>query len=315
MKSTRCVVTYTWLVVVIVVALARPAAVIAGESSQSPDQTGTAKADPQSLYRLARQYAKGTDMAQNPEKAAEYMRLAAEAGYAYAQNDLGSYYARGFGVPQDLRQAAKWYRKGAEGGDALAQYSLGRCYAEGRGLEPDVQKAIRWYQKAADQKQPDALMALGFIYFDGQAGVETNYSKACRYFLQAANLGQKGACNSVGLIYETGGHGLKQDFGKALEYYRKAAQENDARGQMNLGRMFWEGNGVKHDVVEAYKWYYLASNNGDTIAGHYLAELEGNNPTGEPQLTPDQKAKAVKSANKFQQNLKQASAPTKPSAE
>jgi len=49
-------------------------------------------------------------VAQDHAEAVKLFRLAAEQGYASAQNNLGFMYAYGRGVPQDYAEAAKWYR-------------------------------------------------------------------------------------------------------------------------------------------------------------------------------------------------------------
>jgi len=39
----------------------------------------------------------------------------------------------------------------AEAGDANAQYDLGGMYEEGQGVEQNYEVALKWYRKAADQ--------------------------------------------------------------------------------------------------------------------------------------------------------------------
>src|ERR1700726_4256893 len=57
------------------------------ESAQLAAAAGDAKA----LYFLAKCYAKGQGVPQDNAKAAEYMQRSAEKGYAFAQNDFGTY--------------------------------------------------------------------------------------------------------------------------------------------------------------------------------------------------------------------------------
>lgn len=231
------------------------------------------KGDAQAEYFLAKHYAKGDGVPQNFAKAAEYMQQAAQQGVAFAQNDLGAFYAKGLGVKRDFAEAAKWYRKAAEQGDALAQFSMGRIYSLGRGVPQDMQEAIRWFKKAAEQNQPDALETLGDIYLNGRNGITMDYAEARKYFQDAVKQGRVDALNSLGFMYEYG-HGTPVNPERAVECYREAAEKNDARGQMNLGRLYEEGSGVKKDMTEAYKWFFLAERNGEGIARHYLEELE-----------------------------------------
>jgi len=252
------------------------------------------------LYARALRCAKGDGVPQDYSQAAEYMRQAAEAGYALAQNDLGVYYAKGLGVKQDYAEAAKWYRKAADQGDPLAEYSLGRICLEGRGVPTNVVESLAWYKKAADQNQPDALLALGYLYFEGHEGIRADWREALHWFQKAVAAGRAGALNSIGFMYEHGGTGVDQDLSQALNSYRDAANRNDAEGQMNLGRLYYEGLGVKTDYAEAYKWFYLAHSNGSGIANHYLQELEGSALMHPALLTPDQISKATQAAQEIQ---------------
>jgi len=62
---------------------------------------------------------------------------------------------------------------------------------------------------------------------------------------------------------------------------------------MSLGRLCIQGLGVKADVVEAYKWLYLASQNGDGSAtGTLIAVRE--------RLTPAEVLEACRRAEDFQ---------------
>ena len=75
--------------------------------------------------------------------------LAAEQGFASAQNNLGVMYENGLGVPQNYAEAARLYRLAAEQGDASAQYNLGVMYGNGQGLPQNYQLAYMWFSRAA----------------------------------------------------------------------------------------------------------------------------------------------------------------------
>lgn len=45
----------------------------------------------------------------------------------------------------------------------------------------------------------------------------------------------------------------------AARWYLRAAQAGDALAALHLGRMYWNGNGVKADRVSAYMFVLLAS--------------------------------------------------------
>ena len=63
----------------------------------------------------------------------------------------GVMYSEGLGVPQDFAEAVKWFRMAAEQGFAIAQNYLGVMYAEGLGVRQDYVQAHLWFNLAAAQ--------------------------------------------------------------------------------------------------------------------------------------------------------------------
>ena len=106
----------------------------------------------------------GDGVEQDYAEAVRLWRLAAEQGYALAQNNLGYAYYNGDGVKQDYAEAVRWYRLAAEQGDADAQNNLGIAYASGKGVEQDYAEAVRWYRLAAEQGYALAQYNLGIAY-------------------------------------------------------------------------------------------------------------------------------------------------------
>ncbi|MEI6565651.1 MAG: tetratricopeptide repeat protein, partial [Verrucomicrobiota bacterium] len=264
-------------------------------AAEAEANSGNAKA----CYSLGKRYLKGEGVPRDHDRAAEYIKRAAEKGLAFAQNDLASFYARGLGVPRDYELAVKWYLKAAENGDSLAQYSLGRVFQMGRGLPLDLNKALVWFKKAASRNQPEAMVALGQLLISGGEGVQTDYRMAGKWLKKAARGGRMDALNSLGFIYETGGHGIHQDLRRANGCYSKAAQAGEPIAQMNLGRMFRDGQGCKTDLVEACKWFLLAAQTGDGAAQHYLNELQGANANGVVLVGAAEMAEASRRASSF----------------
>ncbi len=265
-------------------------------------QAAAARGDARAQFYLSRLYAHGEGVPQDYSKAVEYLRLSANQGYAKAENNLGVFYANGLGLPQDYTESVKWFRKAAEQGDPLAQFSMGQACEHGRGIPTNELEAIKWYQRAAEQNQTNAISALADFYLGGN-GRLPDFAKARQWFEKAAALGSINALNSLGYIYETGGLGVAQSQPQAVHYYRQAAEKGLPKGQLNLGRAYLYGLGVPMDSVEACKWFYLASRNGEGIAQHYLEELEGKvnygDLPGKP-LTSAQINEAVSRATEFE---------------
>ena len=65
---------------------------------------------------------------------------------------LGLHFRYGVGVPTEGKVAQRWLHKAADAGDAYAENEIGVAYLNGMdGLTPDPAEAVKWFQKAAAQ--------------------------------------------------------------------------------------------------------------------------------------------------------------------
>ncbi len=208
---------------------------------------------------------------QNYAEAVKWYHMAAEQGYAIAQNNLGECYYIGEGVDEDETEAIRWYRKAAEQGNAGAQCNLGWCYENGDGVVKDMTEAVSWYRKAAEQGDADAQRLLGVCYYTG-AGVVENKPEAVSWYRKAAEQGDADAQYCLGSCYE-GGWGVIKNKTEAVSWYHKAAEQGDAPAQYNLGVCYEYGWGVVENKSEAVKWYRKAAEQGIEDAESRLREL------------------------------------------
>jgi hypothetical protein len=82
--------------------------------------------------------------AEDKQEGLAQKRVAAEAGYALAQLDVGSaYYEQG-----DEGEAAKWWMMAAEQGEPMGLYNLSVVYAKSDADSPDRQKAYAYFKLA-----------------------------------------------------------------------------------------------------------------------------------------------------------------------
>ena len=50
-----------------------------------------------------------------------------------------------------------------------------------------------------------------------------------------------------------------------FRYYKLAAEQNSAPAQNNLGNLYFYGNGVEKDVNEAFKYYKISADQGNSF--------------------------------------------------
>ena len=74
----------------------------------------------------------------------------------------------------------------------------------------------------------------------------------------AAEHGDAKAQLNLGNLYYLG-EGTPQDYAEAAKWYRLVAEQGDASAQNNLGVMYDEGDGVPQADREAVKWYRKAA--------------------------------------------------------
>ena len=140
------------------------------QQTEAPQQTET----PQQLFEL---YQQESDQA----KRMEYLKKAAQQGYAPAQTELGDCYRQ-----NNNALAVDWYCKAVEQSYAPAQYQLGKCYYYGWRVEKDKSKAVELYRKAAEQGYKDAQLSLALCYENGW-GVSMDLSLAREWRKKALN--------------------------------------------------------------------------------------------------------------------------------
>jgi len=152
----------------------------------------------------------------------------------------------------NFNSAANNYQRAAVMGSAKAQNALAVMYTEGRGVPQDFDKATNWFHKAANQGLPEAEYNLARMYYKGK-GVPKDLTPAKKWFYKAASQGHAKAQDELGRIYYS-----KQDFRQAAIWIPKAAEQGMPKSQNQLGLMYYKGEGVKKNLILAYKWVSLA---------------------------------------------------------
>jgi len=211
----------------------------------------------------------------------------AEQGNADAQFNLGSLYYQGRGVPQDYSEAVRWMRKAAEQNHVFAQATLGSIYAEGvpGAIQKDYPQALMWFVFAAAQGDMEAMQlrdAMANRMTPTQIAEAQRlarefkpqdvHAKSFRENKALAEKGDAAAQFNVGLMYYTG-QGVLRDYLEALDWFRKAARQGNPYAQFNVGFMYEKGEGTPQDYVEAAKYYRQAAERGNRLAQYTIGYM------------------------------------------
>jgi TPR repeat protein len=124
-------------------------------------------------------------------------------------------------------------------------------------------------RRTADDLATNATVRLGMDY---RRGPVQDYARARMFFEYAADKGNAYAMLNLGLLYYKG-EGVAQDYAKAREWYRKAANKGEARAMIELGVLYENGQGVAQDYAKAREWYEKAADKGSAGAKALLEQL------------------------------------------
>jgi hypothetical protein len=130
---------------------------------------------------------------QDFDSAKRWYNLAAEQGFALAQNSLGVLYEDDRELQFDV--AEYYYEQASLQGHALAQYNLAMLHDE---TDFDIMK--QHLEQAAAQGHASSLYFLGRLYLDSDL-VQQNYKTAVVCFGQSAKHGHAEACAALVNLY------------------------------------------------------------------------------------------------------------------
>lgn len=92
---------------------------------------------------------------------------------------------------------------------------------------------------------------------------------------QKAEAGDAKAQLGLARMYYNG-DGTTKDDAKAVEWYQKAAGRGNAFAQFNIGVMYDKGEGVPKDAAKAVEWWQKAAAQGNEAAQESLKHLAAN---------------------------------------
>ena len=206
-------------------------------------------------FAMAIRTARGMGVAKDDKEAARLLRIAADAGHAAAQDELGLALACGIGIDRDAAEAVRMYRMAADQGYADARYKLGWCYENGAGVAKDEKEAAHQYSIAAGLGSASARLELARCYESGR-GVAKDAAHAALLYLLASEQGDDWASFYLGRCYSNG-IGVDKDVATAARYYRVAARRGNDKAHIALSKCALFGTGGPKDESEAVRLFLV----------------------------------------------------------
>ena len=130
-------------------------------------------------------------------------------------------------------------------------------YEYGHGVKKDNSEATYWYRRAAEKGYDYAQNKLGLISCNMLA-VLSSHAESENWRRKAAEQGRSVFQYDLARDYESGNHCMPHDYKQAMQWYVKAAEQGDYRSQYAIGIMYAHHEGVPQDLIEEYKWLFLA---------------------------------------------------------
>ena len=145
----------------------------------------------------------------------------------------------------------------------------------------DNKTAVEWYEKAVANEIPMAMLRVGEYYLYDYDSLNES-EKAFAYFKKAAEY--EWYSEGLGICYEMG-IGVEENETEAFKYYTLAADNGNTTSMYRTGLCYYNGVGVKQNYAEAYRWFTDAAGNENVAAIYYLGKMmmygEGCNPDPE----------------------------------
>ncbi len=138
----------------------------------------------------------------------------------------------------------------------------------------DYKKAIDEWMPDAAKNDPAALFNLGQVYRLGK-GVKPDVRVAESYYERAAELGHVPAQGNLASLYlDRKGQLFAPK--KGIEWLKKAAYRGNTLSRYMLGVVYFNGEFVPQDSVEAYAWIRLAAQQGfpDAVKAEQTVESQ-----------------------------------------
>ncbi len=138
--------------------------------------------------RLHFELGRALEKAQQYSGAITAYEQAAQLGYAFALNNLGSLYANGTGVGRDPAKAVDLWSRALDAGAFVAGSALGLAFWGGDGVQENRARAMTIWQSAAAMGDPFSQVELAWVAELGRDGSAADPTDALYHYAVASRL-------------------------------------------------------------------------------------------------------------------------------
>jgi TPR repeat protein len=159
---------------------------------------------------------------------------------------------------KNQEEARKWYDMAAKQGHVAGSYALAKVYG---GANPIEKRRLFLY--AAEKGHADAMDALSenyrYTYKRSEYGLDRDYpqdfGQVVFWKTRAAERGHPQAKEDLAIWYWKGVMGLRVDYQRTRELLLDAAKLGLCSAMLNVGGLYFNGDGVPQSASEAQKWF------------------------------------------------------------
>lgn len=211
----------------------------------------------------------------NYQRAFDLAVTFAGRGDAPSMRLLGQMYAAGLSVRLDPVEAAQWYRLASDAGDVEAKVLLATMLLDGAYIPRDEEEAANLLRAATDASHLSGTQMLGMLHLEGR-GVPRDLETGARLMIEAAEAGETTAQYTLGILYSEGA-GVRLDTRQAYAWFDRAARGGNTEAQIEFALGLLNGDAGEPDLSEerriedAIFWLQRAAEAGNPVAENRLA--------------------------------------------
>jgi TPR repeat protein len=214
------------------------------------------------MWLLSRVLFEGpTGLAKNAGAALDWLRKAAEAGFAVAQVGLGDVLVEGKHVAKDEEDALRWYQAAAEGGNAEGMRKLALALLKDGSEFYNHDDGVKWLERSAQAGDAEAKFELACRYYFG-IDEDEDPKRAFELAHESFAAGYWPAAGILGRCYRDG-DGVSISLEKARDVFAAGVESGNISSHIYLGQMQEWGEGGPVDREAAIKNYKVVAESTD----------------------------------------------------